>query len=383
MESVYSDQLCGRGTTTLSLSSTTLTPMQSSVSYTTRFVTTAYNNQCDNFIKTLGAKKTQYQLEVDQALKNDPTYTGHRDKGVSLAWEYERADVEMGGNGSENWSEAEKNDMRTRKTGTVRNAEGHHRRNVADHPEDQADPDNIKFYRSREEHLKEGHDGNFQNESDQPKMDKEEMLKKTNRRRVVRNELKGIGLAALIGFATGASIGFIVSLAQNGISPDTLMQAFKDGGVAGLEGAALSVVSYGISRMVGGLVTSALTGALTKLGVEITENITKACNMGGVGAILILTTSIYTYIKLRGQGFNNKDALKTVGKQALISVSSLAVTVIVQSVYGGPAAIAVGIGISAVMLGYSMYNVYHNKQLADKIQLYSINKVYSSLKYEI
>ena len=383
MESVYSDQLCGRGTTTFTLSSTALTPMQSSVSYTTRFVTTAYNEQCDNFIKTLGAKKTQYQLKVDQALKNDPTYTGHRDKGVSLAWKYERADVEMGGNGSENWSKAEKNDIRTRKTGTVRHAEGHHRRNVADHPEDQTDPDNIKFYRSREEHLKEGHDGNFQNESDQPKMDKEEMLKKTNRRRVVRNELKGIGLAALIGFATGASIGFIVSLAQNGISPDTLIQAFKDGGVAGLEGASLSVVSYGIFRMVGGPVTSALTGVLTKLGVEITDKITKACNMGGVGAILILTTSIYTYIKLRGQGVNNKDALKTVGKQALISVSTLAVTVIVQSVYGGPAAIAVGIGISAVMLGYSMYNVYHNKQLADKMQLYSINKVYTSLKYEI
>ena len=86
MDSITLDQLCGRGTTTLSLSSTTLTPMQSSVSYTTRFVTSSYNHQCDNFIKRLGAKKTQYQSEVDQALKNDPAYTGNRDNGVSFAW---------------------------------------------------------------------------------------------------------------------------------------------------------------------------------------------------------------------------------------------------------------------------------------------------------
>lgn len=383
MESVSLDQLCGRGTTTMSLSSISLAPMQSSVSYTTRTVTIGFNNQCNNYIKTLGAKKTQYQSEVNEALKNDPNYTGHRDKGVSLAWEYERADVEMGGNGSENWTEVEKNDMRTRKTGTVRNAEGHHKRNVANHPEDQSDPDNIKFYRSRKQHLEEGHDGNFQNESDQPKVDKEKMLRKTNRRRVIKNELKGAGLAALIGFATGASIGFIVSLVQNGISPDSIIEALKEGGAAGLEGAALSIVSYGISRLVGGIATAALTGALTKLGVDVTENIAKACNMGAVGGIVIIATSLYSFIKLKRQGVNSQDALCTVGKQLLISVSSLAVTVIVQSIYGGPAAIAVGIGISAVMLGYSMYNMYHNKRLADEIQLYAIDKTYNSLVYEI
>ena len=38
----------------------------------------------------------------------------------------------------------------------VRGAEGHHQKNVADHPEDQGDPDNIKFYKSRKEHLEKG-----------------------------------------------------------------------------------------------------------------------------------------------------------------------------------------------------------------------------------
>ena len=75
------------------------------------------------------------------------------------------------------------------------------------------------------------------------------------------------------------------------------------------------------------------------------------------------------------------ESLSSVGKQMAISVASLAVTVIVQSVYGGPAAVAVGVGISAIMLSYSMYNIYHNKVLADRIQVYSIEKTFKSLSY--
>lgn len=369
----------GRSTSTLTLSSISVTPAHSTIVYNTRTTTIGYNRQCQNYIDTLGAKKARLQDKVNDKLATDPNYTGSRNDGVSLAWEYEKADIEMGGRGSNNWNESEQQDILFR--GTVRGAEGHHQKNVADHPADQADPDNIKFYRSRKEHLDKGHDGDWKNESDAPKIDKEEMLRNTNHKRVIKNELRGVGLAALIGFATGASIGFIVSLVQNGISPESIKDALKDGGIAGLEGAALSIVSYGISRLIGGIATSALTGVLTKLGVDVTENIAKACNMGAVGSIVIIATSIYSYIKLRKQGMSVNESLSSVGKQMAISVASLAVTVIVQSVYGGPAAVAVGVGISAIMLSYSMYNIYHNKVLADRIQVYSIEKTFKSLSY--
>lgn len=375
------EQLLGRSNPSLTMTSLTITPACSTTLHNTRCITNKFNLQYKNYVETLGVKKNQYQTEVNKALKKDPYYSGHRDKGVKLAWEYEKADIEMGGRGSEKWTTSEREDILNR--GTVRNAEGHHRKNVAHHPEDQADPDNIKFYRNRKQHLEEGHNGNFQNESDQPKMDKEQMLRDTNRRRVVKNELQGAGLAAIIGFATGASIGFILSLVQNGVSPDSLVNALEEGAIAGVEGASLSIVSYGISRLFGNITTAALTGALTKMGVDVTENIAKACNMGTVGVIVIIATSIYSYIKLRRNGSDRKEALQIVGKQILISVASLAATVIVQSVYGGPAAIAVGIGISAILLGYSMYKVYHNKKLADKIQIYSIEKSYKSLEYDI
>ena len=42
------------------------------------------------------------------------------------------------------------------------------------------------------------------------------MLKKTNSKRVFRNEIKGIGIAAAIGIGVGFTIGFAVSLAHLG-----------------------------------------------------------------------------------------------------------------------------------------------------------------------
>ena len=122
----------------------------------------------------------------------------------------------MGGRGSSDWDDAQCQEIK--ETGKVRGAEGHHQKNVADHPEDQGDPDNIKFYKSRKEHLEKGHNGDFHNSSDAPKIDKDKMLKKTNSKRVFRNEIKGIGIAAAIGIGVGFTIGFAVSLAQTGVT---------------------------------------------------------------------------------------------------------------------------------------------------------------------
>lgn len=134
----------------------------------------------------------------------------------------------MGGSGSANWNKSQQQEIL--ENGSIRGAEGHHQRNVADHPYDQANPDNIKFYESRQEHLQNGHNGDWRNESDAPMIDKDEMLRHTNRKRVIGNELKGVGIAAIIGFATGASIGFIVTLAQNGLSPESFKLAAIEGG---------------------------------------------------------------------------------------------------------------------------------------------------------
>lgn len=349
-------------------------PLQSLNTFSTISTTNGFNAQCNEFVTHLGELSRRYNTLVRKAVALDPTYTGSRSKGVKLAWKYERADIEMGGGGSANWNKSQRQEIR--ETGTVRGAEGHHQRNVVDHPEDQGDPNNIKFYKSKKEHLEEGHHGDFRNESDAPKIDKEAMLKRTNRKRVIKNEIKGAGIAAVIGFVSGASIGFIITIAQNGISPDALKDAAINGGKIGVEGAAFGLINHIGTRLVGDIATNAMTGLLSNFGIEITENITKACNMGIAGSIAIVTFSVYQFVRLKMNGSSTKDALCSVGKNAAISVASLAVTVIVQAAFGGPAALAVSIGIGAVMLSYSMYNIYHDKKLMSRIHCYTIEKSY-------
>lgn len=99
-------------------------------------------------------KEKEIANKVAEGLAKDSEYTGARNDAVKLAWDYEKADVEMGGRGSSDWDDAQCQEIK--ETGKVRGAEGHHQKNVADHPEDQGDPDNIKFYKSRKEHLEKG-----------------------------------------------------------------------------------------------------------------------------------------------------------------------------------------------------------------------------------
>ena len=148
-----------------------------------------------------------------------------------------------------------------------------------------------------------------------------------------------------------------MTIAQNGISPETLKEAVINGGKAGLEGAAFGLVNHVAVRFVGEIATNAMTGMLAYWGVQITENITKACNMGVVGSIAIVTFSIYQFVKLKMNGYGSLVALVHVSKQTLVSIGSLAVTILVQATFGGPAALAVSIGIGAVALSYSMYQM--------------------------
>lgn len=348
-------------------------PLQSMNSFSIISTTNRFNVQCDEFVTNLRELTQRYNTKVRQAVALDPTYTGSRSRGVKLAWKYEKADVEMGGKGSANWNKSQRQEIL--ETGSVRGAEGHHQRNVADHPEDQADPNNIKFYKDRKDHQT-AHGDNWANKTEDPKIDKEAMLKRTNQKRVIKNEIKGAGIAALIGFAAGASIGFIVTIAQNGISPDSLKDAAVNGGKAGIEGAAFGLINHVGTRLIGNIATNAMTGFLSNFGIEITENITKACNMGIAGSIAIITFSVYQFVRLKMNGVSTKDALISVGKNAIISVASLAVTVTVQAAFGGPAALAVSIGIGAVLLSYSMYNYYHDKKLMSEIHCYTIEKTY-------
>lgn len=334
--------------------------------------TTQFNNQLNGFLNTLHAQRDRIAQKVSEGLANDLSYQGARNDGVKLAWDYEKADVEMGGKGSVNWNKEQQQEIR--ENGKVRGAEGHHQKNVADHPEEQGNPDNIKFYKSREEHKEQGHNGNWKNESDAPMINKDKILKKTNAKRVLKNEFRGVSIAATIGVGIGFTIGFAISIAQSGVTPDSIKYAIAEGGRTGAVSGIQSVVSYGIGRTIGQLATDAVEGMLSNLGVNITENISKMCSMTAVGAITIAVFSTYQFIKLKRDGIVTREAAIQIGKQALFSLSLLAVSVAAQGIFGGPAGLIVSISTGIIFITYSIVDITHQRKMSEKIRVYMIDK---------
>lgn len=191
---------------------------------------------------------------------------------------------------------------------------------------------------------------------------------------VLKNELKGVGIAAAIGVGIGFTIGFAISLAQSGITPDSMKYALAEGGKSGIESGAMAIIGYGIGRGVEQLVTPTIQNVLSNCGVQMTNNLIKMCNMGIVGMLTIMVSSVYQYTKLRYQGIAMKEALIQVGKQALFSLSLLAVTIVAQGIFGGPAGIIVSIGMGIIFITYSITDIVYQRELSDSLRNYMIDK---------
>ena len=346
--------------------------------FQTTSMTNIFNSELNGYLDYF------QQVRVTDAMNLDLTQanTVARNRGVYRAWQYEKADLTMGGNGSKNWNAQEKQEIldnvdmddQLKSRSGVRGAEGHHQRNAADHPADQANPDNIMFYRTKKEHLEEGHQGDWHNESDAPITDKDQMLKNTNSKRVRANELNGLKLAVAIGIGVGFTIGFAVELAKGGITPDSMKNACIAGAKSGVETGILSTTGFGIGRTIGEMATNALVGGLNNCGLQVTENVAKMCSIGILGLITISIFTIYQFLKLKLQGVLTKDAAIQVGKQALFSLSLLAVSIVAQGIWGGAAGIIVSTTIGIVVITYSVSDIVHQRIFSSYIREYMIEK---------
>lgn len=200
------------------------------------------------------------------------------------------------------------------------------------------------------------------------------MLEKTNAKRVFRNELKGIGLAVAIGAGVGLTIGFITTLAQSGITPDTLKLAAVNGVKSGVASGISAAAGYAIGRTIGETASLAISGMLENAGITITENISKMVNMGVVGSLTIAVFSAYQFVKLKLSGTATRDALIQTGKQALFSLSLLAVSIAAQGIWGGAAGIIVSVSIGVILITYSVADTVYQRHYAEKIRVYTIEK---------
>lgn len=331
-----------------------------------------YNNQLNQFLSDFSSERTLLADKVANGLTTDPNYTGARNDGVNLAWKYEKADIEMGGSGSANWSKDEQQQIHER--GTVRGAEGHHQQNVANHPSEQANPDNIKFYKSREEHLMEGHNGDWRNSSDAEMIDKNAMLKSTNNRRVLKVELAGLGTTAAIGLGIGFTLSAIASLAVTGISAETISNALKSGAIAGIESGIIAGTGYLIGLGTGNV--------LTNLGVDLATLSGNLLNIGAAGLLTIVAVAGYQIIKLGLEDNLDSDTIKIVGRQILGSASLLSVSIIAQGIWGGTVGIIISTSAGLLYYAYNVGKSAQKARLESKIREYTI-ELYKPSSFEI
>lgn len=204
-------------------------------------------------------------------------------------------------------------------------------------------------------------------------MDETGITKKT-KDAIFRKELHGLGMAAAIGLGIGFTIGFAVTLAQSGVSPDGMKAAMVAGAKGGIESGALSIIGYGLGRTIGETAVAATTGVLQNLGIQMTENLSKICQMGTMGTMMIAVFSVYQFAKLKIKGVSTRDALRQVATQALFSLSVLALSLAVQSLFGGVADIIVSVGVGVVCILYSFGENLHQREISEKIQQLLIEK---------
>ena len=328
-----------------------------------------YHGQLNGYLKALTANKIKANANLAGRLSADPTYDGSRNKAVLLARQYEKADIDMGGRGSGNWTSEDIKKIRgltwdevskREKLLWVEGSEGHHINNVADYPELQADPDNIQFYRTKKDHMALGHKGSFQNKTSGELIDRNQMLRHTNRRRVFQNELRGLGMCAAVGFGVGFALSLVAELAQKGVSA----KSFADSLVQSIGVGIQSGIFYSESYVVG----KPIQTGLLRVGIGIDSLLSYA----GVGLSIVAFGCLIHYLTLRFRGFGVSGAAMKTGKQAAFSISVLAVSCIAQGIYGGHAGVIVSTTLGLLFFGFNVAQTIRQKKLLKKVRAYAI-----------
>lgn len=157
-------------------------------------------------------------------------------------------------------------DFKRIKANYLEKTEVHHRTGVASDPYQQSNIDNLDVVNTTEHQEKhfdtETGKTNFRKPVNEKPIDRQNELSRLNKKRNTKATLTGIGVAAAIGLGTGFTIGFLASLAQNGLNPNSLKYAFTNGAKQGGAGMVSSVGSAAIGLTLGKTITNVATKKL-------------------------------------------------------------------------------------------------------------------------
>lgn len=269
----------------------------------------------------------------------------------------------------------------------IEKTEIHHRTSISSDPTQQSNIDNLDTLSTSQHDAKhtdpETDKINYRRKLSEAPLDRKAELESMNRHRVLKENLTGLGIAVAIGLGTGFAIGFVVSLAQNGINPNSIKYAFAAGARQGGSSAVIAAGGYLIGKTIGAVAGESLTKVITSMvGKNATEQtlekISQACNTAAVGILVTIAFSVYEFAKLKRAGYSTKECLLRVGKTALLSISVLCISIV--AVWAGCPGIAVSIVAGVIMTGYSVVKIRHDKKIAKEVTLYSIELCRPSLQ---
>lgn len=223
-------------------------------------------------------------------------------------------------------------------------------------------------------------DGNGNKKINEARLDKaieDTGLTKKVENAKLTNELRGVGIAAAIGLGTGFALGFVVTLAQNGLNPESLKHAFvcgaKQGGISAVVAAGSAAISMTVGATVGGTIGTQIIANLgTNVAQKTAEKIYEMCNTGVVGILTITAFSVYEFTKLKLNNYGTKECLLRVGKSAALSLSVLVVSIVANYYWPTVGGIVVSVVSGVIMTGYSVYSSKCEKETMRKITFYSI-----------
>ena len=307
------------------------------------------------------AQLTQTRISLQNDIYGKPGVNqSYRNRGVDLAWDYERLEVAMGGSGTREYSHEQINELL--ESGRVRGMEGQHINSAASHPELQGNPDNIKFL-TRDEHFAE-HGYDWRNQTSGDLLDRDSTLKGLNRKQLLKNDLTGLGISAAIGFGSGFLISTIMEVAKTGAySKEVLKHSLG----VGVETATLSSVTYAGGRVVNALIQNTFSEfAQTPVG--------QAVGLGSAGILSVAIISAYQYAKMRCNGVEKEEAFDAIGMQMSMSIFNIALSAIATGIWGGPAGIVVSIGATIVYVGSNVARSVKDRNFNDRLREYTVEQ---------
>ena len=291
-----------------------------------------FSKEMDQLFKEWDDWSENFFKELDDLSVKGPmgsmrsVHSSAYDMGSKGVGQYKKYDLEIGGKRHTNWSPSEREQIK--KYGKVKS---------------------------------EGHKSDWKHETDKSILDTKATFRERNQKQVIKNELKGLGLAVAIGAGIGFSLSMITQLAKTGISPKALKNATVQSAKVSIESGGQAALTYGIGR-------------LAKLLANMSKGMAQTTI---IGSLTIAALSAYQFAKLKQSGVSTRKALSTVGKEAQVSLAMLAVSVIAQGVLV-PAANIVMLTIGLYMISSTVWRSNHQREIMEKIQIYTIEKHYPS-----